>query len=76
MKGDKKSDRCIGDYCLVCGKHPSGGGHYFEGIEDEYGNFNVLDKGRLWLVVEYTDYIWFCPDCRKYLDAAFKETLS
>jgi len=37
--------------------------YYFDGIEDENGNYEVVDKDEIWLVVEYTRYayVWLCP---------------
>ena len=64
MVGDKHQDRSVDDSCLICGLHPEGGGHYFEGIENEDGNYEI-DGG--WLIIPHITrcYVWLCPSCRE-----------
>jgi len=75
MKGDTKSDTCVDDSCLICGKHPSWGGHRFTGIVNEDGDYEVKDGEEIWLVVEHISrcYLWFCPECRGFYEEALKQ---
>ena len=74
MKGNIKSDSCVDDSCLICGKHPSWGGHYFDGIENENGDYEVNDGEETWLVIEHISrcYIWLCPECRGFYEEGLK----
>lgn len=68
MKDDLKYGRCVDDSCLLCGRHPSWGGHYFNGEVNEAGNYEVDEQGEMWLVIEHLDncYVWLCPNCRRH----------
>ena len=72
MEGDKHKDRSVDDCCVFCGDHPfpaeKGGGHWFEGVENKDGYYEVAGGyGGDWLVIEHIlgCFLWVCPECRK-----------